>query len=63
MSVTLLAMLVTNTALVDALHNLGDSARSWESNKLAMPGISVSYVARRAGVDPSSLFNWRRSPG
>jgi len=24
------------------------------------PGISVSYVARRAGVAPSLLFNWRR---
>ena len=27
------------------------------------PGMSVSYVARRAGVAPSLLFNWcRRSP-
>ena len=24
------------------------------------PGMSVSYVARRAGVAPSLLFNWRR---
>ena len=24
------------------------------------PGMSVSYVARRAGVVPSLLFNWRR---
>ena len=24
------------------------------------PGMSVSYVARRAGVAPSFLFNWRR---
>ena len=24
------------------------------------PGMSVSYVARRAGVSPSLLFNWRR---
>jgi transposase len=23
-------------------------------------GMSVSYVARRAGVAPSLLFNWRR---
>jgi hypothetical protein len=23
------------------------------------PGMSVSYVARRAGVAPSLLFNWR----
>ena len=24
------------------------------------PGMSMSYVARRAGVAPSLLFNWRR---
>ena len=24
------------------------------------PGMSLSYVARRAGVAPSLLFNWRR---
>src|SRR5262249_20354489 len=24
------------------------------------PGMSVSYVARRAGVAPSLLFNWRK---
>ena len=24
------------------------------------PGMSVTYVARRAGVAPSLLFNWRR---
>jgi transposase len=24
------------------------------------PGMSVSYVTRRAGVAPSLLFNWRR---
>jgi transposase len=24
------------------------------------PGMSVSYIARRAGVAPSLLFNWRR---
>src|SRR4249919_1727855 len=24
------------------------------------PGMSVSYVARRAGIAPSLLFNWRR---
>ena len=24
------------------------------------PGMSVSYVARRAGVAPGLLFNWRR---
>ena len=24
------------------------------------PGMSVSYVARRAGVAPGFLFNWRR---
>jgi len=24
------------------------------------PGISVSYVARKYGIPPSLLFNWRR---
>jgi hypothetical protein len=35
----LLGMLVTNTVLVDALHNMGDSAMSWESNKLATTSV------------------------
>jgi len=28
-----------------------------ESNE---PGMSVSYVARKYGISPSLLFNWRR---
>jgi len=24
------------------------------------PGMSVSYVARRAGISPSQLFAWKR---
>lgn len=24
------------------------------------PGLSVSYVARRAGIAPSQLFSWKR---
>jgi transposase len=28
--------------------------------EMMQPGMSVSYVARRAGVAPSLLFNWRR---
>ena len=42
--------------------------RRWAPvEKLAMveetnaPGLSVSYVARKHGMSPSQLFNWRRA--
>lgn len=42
--------------------------RRWApAEKLAMveetyaPGHSVSYVARKHGINPSQLFNWRRA--
>jgi transposase len=36
------------------------SRKSASSKKPRSPGMSVSFVARRAGIAPSQLFAWKR---